>query len=346
VTSKVARWWKAQQDGKVRCELCERRCLISPGGFGYCHVRQNEQGTLFARSYGLPTGFAVDPIEKKPLAHFYPGMSVLSFGTVGCNLGCRFCQNWSLSKAKLGDRTSVPVTPEAVVALAKEHDCPGLSYTYNEPIIWGEVVADVARLARASGLKNVMVTNGYITPEARKEVFADIDAANVDLKAFSERFYEDLTCAHLAPVLETLRWLVHETQVWTEITTLLIPGENDSAKEIEEECRWIARELDVDVPVHFTAFHPDFELRNKPRTPPATLALARDLAKKQGLAYVYVGNVADEDGHSTCCPGCGAAIIRRDWHEVLSYDLEQNRCRFCRTEIAGRFSDSPLTNSI
>ena len=336
-----ARWWNPDADGTALCHLCPRRCRIPRGGWGWCRARRNVDGALIAATYGRPTGFAVDPIEKKPLAHFHPGMPVLSFGTVGCNLGCKFCQNWSLSRTGADDRDETLVTPAQVVALARKHGSPGIAYTYNEPTIWGEYVADCARAARAQGLYNVVVSNGYITPEARGEVLADVDAANIDLKGFTERFYAELTDGHLEPVLDTLKWMVHETSIWLEITTLLIPGENDSDLELERECEWIARELSVDVPVHFTAFHPDYKLLDRPATPPARLVAAREIALRHGLRYPFIGNALGEQGHTTFCPGCKEPVIRRDWHEIRSYDLDGDRCSHCKATIAGRFDAQP-----
>ncbi|MBI4859563.1 MAG: AmmeMemoRadiSam system radical SAM enzyme [Candidatus Riflebacteria bacterium] len=333
----TARWWKPADDRTVHCFLCPHRCAIADGGFGICHVRQNRGGRLVSLVYGTATGFAADPVEKKPLAHFLPGTAILSFGTVGCNLRCVFCQNWTSSRAKADDIPLVDVTPDQVVALARKHGCPSIAYTYNEPIISAEFVVEVSRLARREGLKNVLVTNGYVTPEARPDVMECIDGANVDLKGFTERFYADLTGSHLEPVKDTLRWMVREAGVWVEITTLLIPGENDSPGEIAASTEWIATTLGADVPVHFTAFHPDYRLLSRPPTPPATLAQARAIAMQKGLRYVFVGNVMDEDSQSTYCPGCGKVVIRRNWHEIRSCELDGNRCRACGATIAGVF---------
>jgi len=335
---KTARWWREDTKGKILCTLCPRYCRIGPGQSGFCFIRQNVDGRLVSVGYGHPTGFAVDPIEKKPLSHFLPGTGVLSFGTAGCNLGCRFCQNWSISKARLDERNALSLSAQDVVNLAKKYRTPSIAYTYNDPTIFGEYVIDISRLAREEGIRSVMVTSGYIDKEARKDVYRFIDAANVDLKAFTERFYHKLTFSHLADVLDTLRWLRWETGIWLEITTLLIPGENDSQEEISRLCDWVVENLGEDVPLHFTAFHPDFKMTDKPRTPPATLDRARETALGKGIHYCYVGNVSDSSGQTTYCPSCQMALIERDWHQVLCNRLQGNTCPACHTEIAGVFN--------
>jgi pyruvate formate lyase activating enzyme len=332
---KLASWWETGQDGKIKCTLCPRYCLIGQNQPGFCYVRKNIEGQLITLAYNHPTGFAIDPIEKKPLSHFYPGTSILSFGTAGCNLGCKFCQNWSMSKAKLDDLNALDITPEGVVALAQKHNVPSIAYTYNDPVIFGEYVIDISRLAREAGIKSVMVTNGYIDKEARKDVYQFIDAANVDLKAFSERFYHKLTGAHLNDVLDTLKWLVHETDVWIEITTLLIPGENDSDDELTRMCDWILTSLKDSVPLHFTAFHPDFKMNDHNVTPPSTLKRARDIALRTGIKYCYMGNVHDREGQSTFCPECSEVVIERDWHSVIQNRLDDGRCPECNALIDG-----------
>src|SRR5262245_60555882 len=332
-----ARWWRPAERGKLLCTLCPRYCLVGEGQAGFCYIRQNRGGQLWSAAYGRSTGFAVDPIEKKPLNHFLPGTRVLSFGTAGCNLGCKFCQNWDISKARLDQHASELATPEAIVALALETGSAGIAYTYNDPVIWAEFAIDVAREARAARLANVLVTAGYVTPEARGELFECMDATNVDLKAFTEEFYHRVTFAHLDPVLDTLVWLARETPVWTEITTLLIPGLNDADDEIARECDWLLEHVGPAVPLHFTAFHPDFKMTDRPRTPPATLLRARDIARSRGIAYCYVGNVHDVDGQTTRCPGCDAVLIRRDWHAIRRYRLDGDRCPDCGREIPGRF---------
>jgi len=333
---KEALWWTTESDGRVLCTLCPRYCRIGEDQAGFCYIRKNIGGKLYSLGYGKSTGFAVDPIEKKPLNHFLPGTGVLSFGTAGCNLGCRFCQNWSISKAKLDDAESLDASPEEVVELALAQNVPSIAFTYNDPVIWGEFAIDISRLARERGLKSVMVTAGYITPEARRDVYRYIDAANVDLKAFTERFYRKLTFSHLEPVLDTLRWLKHETDIWFEITNLMIPGENDGPEETKQLCAWVLDNLGDTVPLHFTAFHPDFKMTDKPRTPASTLRRAREIALSAGIKYCYVGNVFDDEGQTTYCPACGAAVIQRSWHDILEYRLIGNRCP-CGEPIPGRF---------
>ncbi len=332
-----ARWWRPLENGKLLCFLCPRLCEIPEGKAGFCFIRKNEGGRLLSLGYGRSTGFAVDPVEKKPLSHFLPGTTVLSFGTAGCNLGCKFCQNWDISKARLDTRRSEEGTPQEVVELALRSGCSGIAYTYNDPVIWAEYAIDIARRARDVGLKNVFVTAGYVTPEARQEVFELMDAANVDLKGFREDFYRHVTLSHLEPVKETLRWLVRETGVWVEITTLLIPGQNDSDAEIEAECEWIVSALGPDVPLHFTAFHPDYRMTDLPPTPETTLRRAREIAKRAGVRFCYVGNVHDREGQTTSCPACGAILIRRDWHAIRTYRLDGAHCPECRHEIPGLF---------
>jgi pyruvate formate lyase activating enzyme len=341
---KEARWWHTESDGRILCTLCPRFCRLSEGQGGFCYIRKNVGGKLFSLGYGTSTGFAVDPIEKKPLNHFLPGTEILSFGTAGCNLGCRFCQNWSISKAKLDEADSRNVSAEQVVQLALRNRTPSIAFTYNDPVIWAEWVVDISRLARESGIKNVMVTAGYITPEARPEVFRYVDAANVDLKAFTERFYHKITFSHLEPVLDTLKWLKRETGTWFEITNLMIPEENDDPDETKRLCDWVVNNLGDSVPLHFTAFHPDFKLIDKPRTPPATLQRARQIAQAAGIKFCYVGNVHDVEGQTTYCPACRQPVIRRSWHEILDYRLTGERCP-CGEKIAGHFSDNLTVNS-
>ncbi len=333
----MAKWWEYKPNGKILCTLCPRYCTIGTGQKGFCFIRENINGKLYSTGYARPTGFAIDPIEKKPLNHFLPGTEILSFGTAGCNLGCKFCQNWHMSKAKLDEINSVYATPEDVLALAKRYGTPSIAYTYNDPVIFGEYVIDISKLARREGIHSVMVTAGYITPQARKEVFQFVDAANVDLKAFSERFYHKLTFSHLQPVLDTLLWLRNETDIWIEITTLLIPGENDSDDELYELSKWVVNNLGKNTPLHFTAFHPTFKMLDKPRTPLSTLEKARNIALGEGLNFVYTGNVFNRKGQTTFCPVCGEALIVRDWHSVISNKIVNGKCPRCGTEIAGVF---------
>lgn len=334
---KLANWWKTTENNKILCTLCPRYCILGEGQAGFCFIRQNINGKLYSTGYGRPTGFAVDPIEKKPLNHFYPGTTILSFGTAGCNLGCRFCQNWSVSKARLDDENSFEASPEDVIKLAKKYNTPSIAFTYNDPTIFGEYVIDISKLAREEGIKSVIVTAGYIDEEARKDVYKFIDAANVDLKAFSENFYHKLTFSHLKNVLDTLIWLKNDTDVWFEITTLLIPDENDSPEEISQMCDWILKNLGDSIPLHFTAFHPDFKMTDKIRTPGSALEMARNIALTKGIKYCYVGNVHNPEGQTTYCPNCKTALIKRDWHSVITNKIVDCRCYKCNEIIAGQF---------
>jgi pyruvate formate lyase activating enzyme len=334
---KLADWWQLEPDGKVLCTLCPRYCKIGEGQPGFCFIRQNHNGKLYTTGYGKPTGFAIDPIEKKPLNHFLPGTDILSFGTAGCNLGCKFCQNWSISKAKLDEFNSLDASPEDVVALAQRYKTPSIAFTYNDPTIFGEYVIDISRIARRENIKSVMVTAGYIDKNARKDVYKYIDAANVDLKAFTERFYYKVTSSHLKDVLDTLSWLKNETDIWFEITTLLIPGENDSSEEIKQQCDWIAENLGDSVPLHFTAFHPDFKMTNIQRTPSSTLERARTIAINAGIKFCYIGNVHHQEGQTTFCPTCQFPLIVRDWHSVRQNNIDSGNCSKCGTPIPGFF---------
>ena len=335
---KLAKWWEPADNNRILCTLCPRYCKIGEGQPGFCYIRQNHNGKLYSVGYGRPTSFAMDPIEKKPLNHFLPGTEVLSFGTAGCNLGCKFCQNWSMSKAKIDDTYSLNASPEDVVELARKYSAPSIAFTYNDPTIFGEYVIDISKLAKEENIKSVMVTSGYIDKEARKDVYKFIDGANVDLKAFTDRFYHKLTFSHLDDVLDTLIWLRNETDVWTEITTLLIPGENDSVEEIKNECEWILNNLGDTIPLHFTAFHPDFKMKDKDRTPGATLKTARDIAMSTGMKFCYVGNVFNKEGQTTYCPNCNTKLIERDWHSVISNKLNKNLCPNCSYKIPGVFN--------
>ena len=336
----VAKWWEKEEKNKVLCTLCPRYCNIGDGQAGFCYIRRNRDGVLYQDGYGTSTGFAVDPIEKKPLNHFLPGTPVLSFGTAGCNLGCKFCQNWDISKAKLDEvRSTTKLTPEDVVNLAIQHKCPSIAYTYNDPTIWGEWVIDIAKVAREHGIKNVMVTAGYITKEAREEIYPFIDAANIDLKAFTETFYHKITFSHLEDILDTIKWMYNETDVWVELTNLVIPTHNDEPDEFKEMAEWILKNCDENIPLHFTAFHPDFKMRDLPRTPRGTLNRARRIAIDMGMKYVYVGNVFDENGQTTYCPSCKIPLIQRDWHAIRANRMKENKCGNCESEISGVFTD-------
>lgn len=335
------RYWQALADGRVQCDVCPRACRLHEGQRGLCFVRARAGDAIVLTTYGRSSGFCVDPIEKKPLNHFLPGSSVLSFGTAGCNLACRFCQNWDISKSREIDRLADAASPTAVAAAAADLGCRSVAFTYNDPVIFLEYAVDVAAACHDRGIAAVAVTAGYVCAEPRREFFEKMDAVNVDLKGFTEDFYHRLTMAHLAPVLDTLEYVHLETDAWLEITTLLIPDHNDSDAEIDALTRWVVERLGRDVPLHFTAFHPDFKLRDVPPTPTATLTRARRIALGNGLRYVYTGNVHDPEGGRTSCPSCGNRVIERDWYRMDRYDLtDDGRCRRCGTPIPGRF-DGP-----
>jgi AmmeMemoRadiSam system radical SAM enzyme/AmmeMemoRadiSam system protein B/AmmeMemoRadiSam system protein A len=340
--TKAGGWWRtADPAGRIICELCPRACSLKPGDRGFCFVRENRDGRMVLTTYGRSTGFCVDPIEKKPLNHFLPGTSVLSFGTAGCNLGCKFCQNWSISKSREVALLSALATPETIARAAQQLGCHSVAFTYNDPVIWAEYAIDVARACRALGIKTVAVTAGYMTAAARGPFFQVMDAANVDLKAFTESFYRRLTLSHLEPVLETLRWLRGESDVWVEITNLIIPQANDAPEELRRLCEWVLDNLGDEVPLHFSAFHPDFRMQERGRTPHDTLLMAYEIARQSGLKYVYVGNVNDQTHQSTYCPHCGELVIERDWYQLGRYHLQGDRCRHCCGRIAGRFAAAP-----
>jgi len=335
-----ARYWHLLDDGRLQCDLCPRDCRLHEGQRGACFVRQRIGDRMVLTTYGRSSGFCVDPIEKKPLNHFYPGSSVLSFGTAGCNLACKFCQNWDISKSKDMDRLMDQASADEIAEAALRTGSKSVAFTYNDPVIFAEYAMDVADACHARGIKTVAVTAGYMHDQPRREFYAKMDAANVDLKAFTEEFYFKLTGSHLQPVLDTLVYLKRETQVWFEITTLLIPTKNDSDTEITALCRWVAKELGTDVPLHFTAFHPDYKLDDLPPTPSSTLRRAREIGLREGLQYVYTGNVHDREGGTTCCPGCGEPLIVRDWHQILDYKVTAfGRCLICGTPVAGRFEE-------
>ncbi len=341
-TPHVARWWHQQEDGRLRCDLCPRDCTLHDGQRGFCFVRQRVGDQLVLDTYGRSSGFCIDPIEKKPLAHFHPGTSVFSFGTAGCNLGCRFCQNWETTKAKEYDAGSQVATPSAIADRAKALGCASVAFTYNDPVIFAEYAMDTADECHALGLATVAKTAGYMRAEPRREFYAKMDAVNVDLKAFTEDFYTKQCFGHLEPVKESLEYLVKETKAWVEITTLLLPGHNDSEAEVAALSEWIAAKLGPDVPLHFSGFHPDFRMTGVPATPRSTLRRARKQAMAAGLRYVYTGNVSDVDGDTTHCPACDAKVIVRDWYEIVSYQLTASgECPSCHAKIAGVFDAEP-----
>ena len=337
-----ARWWHPLEDGRepprLQCDLCPRDCKLHDGQRGACFVRRNDGGQMVLTTYGRSSGFCIDPVEKKPLNHFHPGSAILSFGTAGCNLACKFCQNWDISKSRDTDRLLDAASPDGIARAAAAYGAQSVAFTYNDPVIFAEYAIDTALACHRQHVKTVAVTAGYIHPEPAREFFAVMDAANVDLKAFSDEFYVKLCGGHLSPVLDTLAYIHHDTKCWLEITTLLIPGHNDSSAEIAELARWVVKELGPEVPLHFTAFHPDWKMTDLDPTPPALLRHARRLALDAGLHYVYTGNVRDSEGGTTFCPSCHAALIERDGYTIRRYDLpDDGRCPHCRTSIAGHF---------
>jgi pyruvate formate lyase activating enzyme len=336
------RYWHQLDDGRIQCDVCPRYCRLSEGQRGLCFVRARQGDEIVLTTFGRSSGFCVDPIEKKPLNHFLPGTPILSFGTAGCNLACKFCQNWDISKSREVDTLADAAPPEVIARAAKDLGCRSVAYTYNDPVIFLEYAIETAQACRAAGIRSVAVTAGYVCEEPRREFFRHMDAANVDLKAFTEDFYHKVCSGHLAPVLETLVYLKKETDVWFEVTTLLIPGENDSDGELHAASQWMAENLGPDVPWHFTAFHPDWKMTDRPRTPADTLTRARRIARGYGLRYVYTGNVHDEDGGSTYCHGCGERLIGRDWYVLTAWNLDaEGRCRACGARCAGVFEARP-----
>jgi pyruvate formate lyase activating enzyme len=336
------RYWHKLDDGRVQCDLCPRECKMHEGQQGLCFVRENRDGEVVLTTYGRSSGFCIDPIEKKPLNHFLPGTPVLSFGTAGCNLACKFCQNWDISRSREMQTLADDASPETIARAAKAHGARSVAYTYNDPTIFHEYAVDVARACREEGIKNVAVSAGYVMPEPRTEFYAHMDAANIDLKGFTDEFYFKLTGAHLQPVLDTLEYIKNETDVWLETTTLLIPGKNDSEEELNEMTQWVVKHLGPDVPMHFSAFHPDWKMMDVPATPASTLTRARDIAMKNGVRYAYVGNVHNPEADSTWCHQCGEKLIGRDWYVLTDWNItEEGKCRHCQTSVAGVFEDKP-----
>ena len=336
------KYWHRLDDGRVQCDICPRACRMHEGQRGMCFVRMAQGGEVVLTTYGRSSGFCVDPVEKKPLNHFLPGSSILSFGTAGCNLACKFCQNWDISKSREIDTLADSASPEVVARAAEELGCRSVAFTYNDPVIFHEYAIDVAQACHERGIKAVAVTAGYQCAEPRAEFYRYMDAANVDLKGFTEEFYHKICVGHLQAVLDTLVYLKHETGVWFEITTLLIPGENDSDAELHAESQWIAEHLGPDVPLHFTAFHPDWKMLDKPSTPGKTLTRARAIAREHGLRYVYTGNVHDVDGGTTYCHVCRAPLITRDWYLLKTWNLtDDGRCEDCGTPCVGVFDGPP-----
>lgn len=332
-----ARWWSQRDATHLECQLCPHHCVLAEGQTGFCRTRSCHEMRMQLKDYGRCSGLWVDPIEKKPLFHFLPGTRALSFGTAGCNLACRFCQNWELSQARTGESLPADASPDHIADQALRHACRSVAFTYNDPVVFAEQALATAKACHERGLRTVAVSAGYVSKQARQELFASMDAANVDLKSFSDDFYRRLCRATLPPVLETLEYLHRETQVWLEVTTLLIPGENDSDDELERVSDWFAGHLGPEVPWHFSAFHPAHRMTELPPTPPETLARARRIALAKGIHFVYTGNVHDRRGASTWCPSCGSMLIERDWFELRDYHLNAGRCPACHRDIPGRF---------
>ncbi len=337
------KYWHVLSDGRVQCDLCPRFCRLQEGQRGLCFVRTRENNQIVLTTYGRSSGFCIDPIEKKPLYHFLPGSTVFSFGTAGCNLACKFCQNWDMSKSREMDILAQEASPAAIASAAQASQCRSVAFTYNDPVIFHEYAIDVAQACREANIKSVAVTAGYVCDEPRTEFYRYMDAANVDLKAFTESFYHKLTGAHLQPVLDTLRHIKHETSVWLEITTLLIPDENDSEQELETLTQWVVENLGPDVPVHFTAFHPDWKMLDKQPTPSGTLMRARRIALKNGIHYAYTGNVHDEEGGSTYCSNCGKMLIGRDWFRITAWNLDDKGCCATCGEACSGIFEQPST---
>jgi pyruvate formate lyase activating enzyme len=336
------RYWHYLDDGQIQCDLCPRHCHLQEGQRGLCYVRQRLDDQVKLVSYGRSSGFCIDPIEKKPLNHFYPGSAVLSFGTAGCNLACKFCQNWDMTKSREMDTLADAASPEQLAIAAHDNDCASIAFTYNDPVIFMEYALDVAAACRDKGVHTVAVTAGYIDPQPRVEFFRGVDAANVDLKAFDDNFYYKLCGAHLQPILETLQYIRHETDTWLELTTLLIPGENDSDAELQAMTQWVVEHLGPDVPMHFTAFHPDWKMREHSVTPRATLTRARKIAMGNGVRYAYTGNVRDAEGGSTWCPTCGALLIERLGYQLGRWGIGPDGCcQRCQSPVPGCVADGP-----
>jgi pyruvate formate lyase activating enzyme len=335
------RWWHALDDGRIQCDLCPRECRLHEGQRGLCFVRAREGDAIVSTTYGRSSGYCVDPIEKKPLNHFLPGSSVLSFGTAGCNLTCKFCQNWDISKSRDLDTLADTAMPEDIAFAAERLGCASVAFTYNDPVIFAEYAIDTADACRARGIRTVAVSAGYMKPEPRAEFYRHMDAVNIDLKGFTEEFYHRVCGAELAAVLETIEYVATRTDTWMELTTLVIPGHNDSEPELDAMTRWVVEHCGPDVPMHFSAFHPDWKMRDVPATPPATLTRARAIAIANGVRYAYTGNVQDPAGDATICPGCHRPVIERDWYDIRAYRLyDDGRCSGCGTPIAGVF-DGP-----
>jgi pyruvate formate lyase activating enzyme len=337
MSTRETKYWHRLDDGRIQCDLCPRYCRLHEGQRGFCFVRACEDDAIVLKTYGRSSGFCVDPIEKKPLNHFLPGTPVLSFGTAGCNLGCKFCQNWDISKSREIDTLADEASPELIARAAHTLDCASVAFTYNDPVIFHEYAVDVAHACRAAGVRTVAVTAGLVCPEPREEFYRVMDAANIDLKAFRDDFYRKVCAGELQPVLDTLVYVKHETETWLEITNLLIPGHNDTTEELDAMTKWIVAELGPDVPVHFSAFHPDWRMMDTPATPLRTLQRARRIAMDNGVRYAYTGNVFNPEGDTTCCHECGKVIIGRSGYSLTAWSVVRGRCAYCGTPCAGVF---------
>jgi len=323
---------------KIRCTVCPRECVLSDGQKGFCKVRENKNGKINLIPYNYVSGIAIDPVEKKPLYHFYPSSKVLSFGTFGCNMGCKFCQNYHLSKFEQNFDYSQKATPEMIVATAKKYFCESVAFTYNDPTVFIEYATETAKLCRQEGIKTIAVTAGYINPNPAKDFYRYIDAANIDLKGFSENFYKKNCLAKLEPVLNTIKYVSNETDCVVELTTLLIDGENTNSDDLKNEFDWILNELGEDIPLHLSAFHPAWKFSDRENTKVETLFTARNLAKEIGLNYVYTGNIIDEDSSATVCPECGAKLIIRNGYNTTITALKDGKCQNCGHKIYGKFN--------
>ncbi len=329
-----ARYYEKLPDKRVRCTLCPRRCVVEPGKRGFCEVRENRGGLYYTLVYSRPCTAHVDPIEKKPFFHFLPGTQAFSLATVGCNVDCMFCQNWEISQARPEEVQSIDLPPAQVARLASQYQCPTIAYTYTEPVVFTEYVLDCARAAKDRKVRSVVVSNGFINPEPLLDLCGVLDAVKIDLKAFRQKFYTEIVQGLLRPVMDTLVTLKKQ-KMWTEIVYLVVPTKNDDEGEIREMCQWVASELGKETPVHFTRFHPQYRLRNLPPTPVSTLRKAREIGFKEGLSFVYVGNVPGEEGENTFCPHCGKVVIRRVGYSIRENNLRGDRCGSCGGTIAG-----------
>ncbi len=334
---KEAKLYRSIEDGNVDCFLCSHRCRIVPLKFGFCGVRQNREGKLYTHVYGEVIAAHIDPIEKKPLYHFLPGTVSFSMATIGCNFRCPFCQNWQISqtsKRNGSGLTEQKLTPEEIVYAAKSHKCKSIAYTYTEPTIFYEYAYDTAVLAKKEGLANIFVTNGYMTPEALEAINPYLDACNVDLKSFSENFYKDICKAHLKPVLDSIR-LMKKLGIWVEVTTLIVPELNDSDEELTQIAKFIA-EVDPNIPWHISRFHPDYNYTESNATPLETLRKALSIGKREGLRYIYIGNVLGES-EDTLCPNCHNILILRHGYSISQNKIENSKCPYCGRSVPGVF---------